>query len=79
MPWGEIKDFEDGGFYGFCTDFEQKKERIQCEIRNEMGNKEYEMDTYGEETEEYKEARMSWEERKNELDKQIELNSGFGN
>ena len=40
MRWEEIKDFEDGEFYGFCTDFEQEKERIQdeirkgCEIRN---------------------------------------------
>ena len=37
------------------------------------------METYGEETEEYKEARMNWEERKKELDKQIELNGGIEN
>jgi len=36
------------------------------------------MDTYGEETVEYKEARMNWGERKNDLDKQNELNCGFG-
>ena len=36
------------------------------------------MDTYGEENEEYKEARMNWGERKNELNKQIELNCGIG-
>ena len=35
------------------------------------------METYGEETEEYKEARMNWGERKNELNKQIELSCGF--
>jgi len=43
-----------------------------------MENKEYEMDTYGEETEEYKESRTNWDERKNELNKQIELGCGFG-
>ena len=26
MPWGEMSDFEDGEFYGFCNDSEQKKE-----------------------------------------------------
>ena len=63
----------------FYTDFEQKKEKIQEEIRREIEDKEYIMETYGEETEEYKEARMNWEERKKELDKQIELNGGMEN
>ena len=63
-PWKEISNFGDEEFYGFCTDFEQKKEKIQDEIRKEIENKEYVMDTYGEETEEYKEARMNWEEKK---------------
>ena len=25
MPWGEISSFGDEEFYGFCTDFEQKR------------------------------------------------------
>jgi len=30
MPLGgEISDFEDGEFYGFCNDFEQQKGKIQ--------------------------------------------------
>ena len=29
MPWGEISNFEDEEFYGFCTDFEQKKEKYK--------------------------------------------------
>ena len=62
---GEIRDFEDGEFYGFRTDFERKKEEIQEEISKEIENKEYIMETYeGGKTEEYKEARMNWEERK---------------
>ena len=51
---------------------------MQEELRREIEDKEWLMETYGEETEEYKEARMSWEERKKELDKQIELNEGYG-
>ena len=62
MHCGEIWDFDDEAFYGFCADFEEKK--IQEEIRKEIENKEYIMETYGEETEEYKEARTNWEERK---------------
>ena len=30
---GGISDFEDGGFYGFCEDLDQKKEKIQEELR----------------------------------------------
>ena len=29
MRWGEKRDFDDGEFYGFCTDFERKQEEIQ--------------------------------------------------
>ena len=36
------------------------------------------METYREETEEYKGSRMSWGERKKELDKKIELNEWYG-
>ena len=43
---GEIRDFEDGEFYGFRTDFERKKEEIQEEISKEIENKEYIMETY---------------------------------
>ena len=36
FPWGEISDFEDGEFYGFCDDFEQKKENTR---RIKKGNR----------------------------------------
>ena len=35
------------------------------------------MNTYGEETEEYKAAKMNWGERRNELNKQIDLSCSF--
>ena len=74
MRWW-ISDFEDGEFYGFCNDSEQK---VQEDLRKEMEDKEYVIDTYGEETEEYKEAKMDLQEKKNELNRQIELSCGFG-
>ena len=62
MPCGEISDFEDDEFRGFRNDFEQKK--TQEELRKEMGDKEYIIATYGEATEEYKEAKMDLGERR---------------
>ena len=62
--WGEISDFEREEFYGFCSDFEQKKEKIQEELRKAIGNKEYVIATYGEDTEEYSEAKSNLEVRK---------------
>ena len=50
MPWGDISDFEDEEFYGFCDDFEREKEKIHGELRKEIENKEYVIDAYGEET-----------------------------
>ena len=41
-----------------------KRRRIQEELRREIESKEYIIDTYGEETEEYKEAKMDMGERK---------------
>ena len=37
------------------------------------------METYGKETEEYKESNVKWEEKKKELDNQIELNGDMKN
>ena len=57
---GEISDFEDGEFYGFREDFYQKEREIKEELRKEIENKAYVIDTYGEETEEYKEEKWIW-------------------
>ena len=54
-----------------------KREKIQEELRKEMEDREYVIDTYGEETEEYKEAKMDLGEKQNELYRQIELSCGF--
>ena len=53
-----ISGFEEGGFYGFCDDFAQQK--IQGELGREVECKEYVIGTYGEETEEYNEAKWIW-------------------
>ena len=29
MPWKAISNFEDEEFYGFCADFERKKEKYK--------------------------------------------------
>ena len=57
MSWGEISDFGDGEFYGFREEFGPKQEKIQEELRKEIENKGYVIDTYGDETDEYKEAK----------------------
>ena len=61
---GRVRDFVDGEFYGFCSDFEQKKGEIQEELRNAIGSKEYVIATYCGDTEEYSEAKSNLEERK---------------
>ena len=55
-PWKEICDFEDGEFYGFAMISNERK-KIQEEVRREIESKSYVIDTYGEETEQFKEAK----------------------
>ena len=43
-----VNDFEDGEFYGFRSDFEQRKEEIQEELRNAIASYEYAISTFGE-------------------------------
>ena len=74
---GGISDFEGGEFYGFCIDCEKEKEKIQEELRKEIESKEYVIATYGEDTEEYSEAKLDLREKKSELNKKIELSCGF--
>ena len=77
-PRGGISDFDDGEFYGFFSDFEQRKAKIQEELRYEIGSKEYAISTFGEDTEEYMGAKSNLDEKKEELSNQIELSGGFG-
>ena len=76
FPWGEIIDFGGGEFYGFAM-ISNKRKKIQEELRREVESKEYVIDTYGEETEEYRGAEMDLEGRENELNRQIDLSCGF--
>ena len=67
-----ISDFDDGEFYGFLSDIEQRTSKVQEELRKEIESKEYVIAIYGEGTEEYLEAKLDLEDKKNELNKQIE-------
>ena len=66
------------GFTVFAMILNRRRKKTQEALTNEMGDKEYAIGTYGEETEEYKEAKMDLGEKNNELNKQIELSCGFG-
>ena len=62
------------------TDFAEisrKEKKIQEELRNEVGSNEYAISTFGENTEEWQEAKLDLEEKKEELSNQIELSFGF--
>ena len=62
-----------GEFYVFCIDFEQGKEKVQEELHRQIECDEYTISTYGEDTEEWKEANAKLEEKKRKLSRQIEL------
>ena len=72
----EISDFADGEFYGSAS-ISSERRKIQEELIKEIESKEYVIAAYGEDTEEYLEAKLDLEEKKNELYKQIELSCGF--
>ena len=61
-----ISGFEEGEFCGFCDDFTQQK--IQGELGREVECKEYVIGTYGEETEEYKEAKNGFRGKKKRIE-----------
>ena len=55
-----------------------KRKKIQEEFRKEIEDKEYIIATYGEDAEEYMEAKLDLGEKGGELNKQIGLRCGFG-
>ena len=77
MPRGGRSDFEDGEFYGFCSDFEQRGSKIKEELGSEIERKEYAISTFGEDTEEYMEEKLNLDGKKEELSNQIELSCGL--
>ena len=72
-PRGGISDFEGEQFYGLRIDFGRSKSKNQEDLRNEIGSSEYEISTFGENAEKWKEAKLNLEEKKEELSNQIEL------
>ena len=36
LPRKEVSEFEDGEFYGFCGDFEQKWSKIRTDLEKEL-------------------------------------------
>ena len=78
LPRQEINGSEDGEFYGFRIDSVQRKEKTQEELRTEIEGDEYTISTYGEDTDEWKEANAKLEEKKRELSRQSELSLRFG-
>ena len=57
LPWNEVSEFEDDEFYGFCGDFEQKWSKIRTDLEKGIENEEYVINTFGENTEEWREKR----------------------
>ena len=70
---GEISYFEDEEFYGHRGEFEQKKDKAQADLQKEVESSEFTPLTYGENTEERKEANAKLEDKKKELSCRIEL------
>ena len=75
---GEVSGFDDGEFYGFCSDFEQRGEKVQEESQKEIEGDEYTIPIYGDDTEEWEESKSKLEGGSNQLSRQIELSLGFG-
>ena len=73
----EISDFEEDEFYGFCGDFEQKKDKGPSGFAKRSRNQwVYYPDIRGD-TGERGDANENSEEKKNEIGNQIELMLGF--
>ena len=78
FPRAGVSDSEDEEFYGFCSDSEQRKAKVQEELRNGIGISGYAISTFGENTEEWEEGKLNLEQKKDERSNQIELSVGFG-
>ena len=78
LPWKEVCGFEDEEFYGFCGDFEQKWPEIRTDLGKGIGNEEYIIRIFGENTEEWKEATKKAYEMREDLRVQFELKNSYG-
>ena len=77
LPWKEVGEFEEGGFYGFCGDFEQMVE-IRPDLEKGIGDEEYVINTFGGNTEEWKEATQKAHDMREDLRVQFELKNSYG-
>ena len=68
-PLKDTDYFDDGEFYGFRGDFAQNKERWPEEMEIEIECQPGIIDTYGNDTEEWKEAHMEYEKLKRRIRK----------
>ena len=78
LPWKEVSEFEGDEFYGFCGDFEQKWSKIRTDLEKGIESEEYVINTFGENTEEWKEATQKAHEMREELRVQFELRNSYG-
>ena len=76
-PLGETDDFEDSDFYGICNDFENKASPGKLELLSELKFEESDLETYGEETQEWQEWQLHYENIKRNIERKISLRIGF--
>ena len=77
LPWKEVSEFEDDEFDGFCSDFEQKWSKIRTDLEKGIENEEYVIGTFGEDTEEWKEATQKAHDLRENLRVQFELKNSY--
>ena len=78
LPWKEVSEFEDDEFDGFCGDFEQKWSKIRTDLEKGIEDEKYVIDTFGENTEEWKEATQKAHDMREDLRVQFELKNSYG-
>jgi hypothetical protein len=77
LPWKEVSEFEDDEFDGFCGDFEQKWSKIRTDLEKGIENEKYVIETFGEDTEEWKEATQKAHDLRENLRVQFELKNSY--
>ena len=74
---GGAGDFEDPDFYGVRNDFVSMPCQRKLELGGELTLNERDLETYGEEAQEWKEAQLHYENVKRNIERQISLGIGF--
>ena len=71
LHW-RISDFEDDEYYGFCGDFEQKKDNGQSDFQAEVGSGEFTILTYGGIRRNGKKRMQIWKKRRRSLSSKLD-------